>query len=396
MNRQRSSIQILDLRRTLAAVAIGIGLGVAAVSPSFAADLPRATQKMLGDLKFDPGILSGLDKELDVPQAWIEEAKKEGELRISASWDPPQFTKMTAAFHERYPFIKTAYARGSRQDRAVRPLIAFKSGRIIADLIGGIGASFGLYKEANALEDMRDLPGFNNVPVGMRDEGGLWVGERLRYWCMSYNTNLVKKEELPKTWDDILTNPFWRNGRLAVSDRPNLWIGNVWALPEYGQKWGKNFITHLFNDVKPQLRKEGNNAMVALVIAGEFYAAIPSADYRTKQYLEKGAPVSWHCPEPIPLAISEMSMIKGNPHIYASKLWVNWFLSKEGQLAQYATDLAPPVHKDLQTKEFLPFPDEINDRKIAFRDPIELETSLPKLFEFWNPFWERGTKGNNK
>ena len=98
------------------------------------------------------------------------------------------------------------------------------------------------------------------------------------------------------------------------------------------------------------------------------------------------------CPEPVPLSISEMSMIKGNPHLHAAKLWVNWFLSKEGQLAQYAVDLAPPVHKDLQTKEFLPFPDEVKGRKIAFRDPIELERDLPKLFEVWNPYWERGAK----
>ena len=361
---------------------------------AFATDMPKATQKLLSDLKFNPEILSGLDKELTVPTDWIEAAKKEGSLRISASWDPVPFKKMTAAFEERYPFVKIEYARGSRQDRTMRPLIAFQSGRVITDLIGGIGASFALFKDAGALEDLRDLPNFDNVPVGMRDEGGLWVGERLRYWCMSYNTNLVKKEDLPKTWDDLLTNQLWWNGHIAVSDRPNLWIGNVWALPGYGDIWGKNYVGKLFSDVKPQLRKEGNNAMVALVIAGEFRAAIPSADYRTKQYLEKGAPVSWHCPEPIPLSISEMSMIKNNPHLFASKLWVNWFLSKEGQIAQYASDMAPPVHKDLQTKEFLPFPDEVKGRKIAFRDPIELERDLPKLFEFWNPLWERGTKGN--
>jgi iron(III) transport system substrate-binding protein len=382
--------------RNFALIVAGMGLAAllstAVRADDLSSDLPRATQKLLSDHKFDASILSGLDKELAVPPQWIDEAKKEGALRISASWDPPRFTKMTASFQERYPFVKIEYARGSRQDRTVRPLLAFQQGRITVDLIGGIGASFKLFKDANALEDLRDLPTFDNVPVGMRDEGGLWVGERLRYWCMSYNTNLVKQEELPKTWDDILTNPFWHNGRIAVSDRPNLWIGSVWPLAGYGDAWGKNYIMHLFGDVKPQLRKEGNNAMVSLVIAGEFYAAVPSADYRTKQYQEKGAPVSWHCPEPVPLAISEMSMVKGNPNLYAAKLWVNWFLSKEGQIAQFDSDLAPPVHKDLQTKEFLPFPDEIKGKKIAFRDPIELETGLQHLFDIWNPYWAQGTQ----
>jgi ABC-type Fe3+ transport system substrate-binding protein len=372
------------------------GAAIALVMPlaAIAADLPKATQTMLADLKLDPSILSGLDKELSVPPEWIEGAKKEGVIRISATWDPAQYRKMVAAFQQRYPFIKHEYTRGSRQERIMKPLVAFQSGRIITDLLGGVGASFALFKKAGALEDMRDLPNFDNVPVGMRDEGGLWVGQRLRYWCMSYNTNLVKKEELPKTWDDLLTNPIWRNGHLALSDRPNLWIGNLWALPGYGAAWGRDYISRLFNDVKPQLRKEGNNALVSLVIAGEFLAAVPSADYRTKQYVEKGAPVSWHCPEPVPMAISELSTIKGNPHPFTAKLWVNWFLSKEGQIAQYHADLATPVHKDLQTPDFLPFPDEIRGRKIAFRDPIQLERDLPKVFKVWNPLWEQGVEGS--
>jgi iron(III) transport system substrate-binding protein len=384
---------VATVRRWTQVAALAAGLAVCASLSAAAGELPKATQKMLKDLKLDPGILSGLDKELDVPQAWIDGARKEGTIRISATWDPGQYRKMVAAFEERYPFIKHEYSRGSRQERVMKPLIAFQSGRITTDLLGGIGASFALFKEAGALEDMRDLPTFNNVPVGMRDEGGLWVGQRLRYWCMSYNTNLVKKADLPKTWDDLLTNPIWRNGHLALSNRPNLWIGNLWALNGYGETWGRDYIPRLFDDVKPQLRKERNNSMVALVIAGEFLAAVPSADYRTKQYVEKGAPVAWHCPEPVPLAISELSTIKGNPHPFASKLWVNWFLSKEGQIAQYYGDLAPPVHKDLQTKEFLPFPEEIVGKTIAFRDPIQLERDLPKVFDIWNPLWERGTKG---
>jgi len=68
---------------------------------------------------------------------------------------------------------------------------------------------------------------------------------------------------------------------------------------------------------------------------------------------------------------------------------VNWFLSKEGQLAQYYADQATPVHKDLHRKEFIPFPEEIEGRKIAFRDPVVLEESLPRVFEAWNPLWER-------
>jgi len=360
-----------------------------------AAALPRATQKLLADLKLAPDILAGLDKELDFPASWIEEAKREGALRVSGTWDPDQFRRMNETFLERYPFIKQSYTRGNRQERVLAPLIAFQAGRSIMDVMSGIGAAFAAYKEAGALEDLRVLPNFDNVPVGMRDEGGLWVGERLRYWCMSYNTQLVSKEHLPAQWDDLLSDPIWRDHRLAIADRPNLWIGNIWAAPGYGADWGKRFIAGLFSTVQPQVRKEGANALVTLVAAGEFYGAVPTADFRARQYSDKGAPVGWHCPLPVPMSISEMGVLKGNPHPAAARLWVSWFLSKEGQIAQYAAIRSPPVHRALQTKEFLSFPEQIVGRKMAFREPGVLERELPHLFEAWNP-WFQGTASEQK
>jgi hypothetical protein len=78
---------------------------------SSAADLPKATVKLLAELELSPDILAGLDQELTVPAEWIEGAKKEGALRMGATWDPPQYRKMTEAFVERYPFIKHEYSR---------------------------------------------------------------------------------------------------------------------------------------------------------------------------------------------------------------------------------------------------------------------------------------------
>jgi iron(III) transport system substrate-binding protein len=353
---------------------------------------------MLADLKLEPTILSGLDQELQVPQEWIDGAKKEGNVKVIAAWDPPQYNKMFAIFKERYPFIKHDYSRGSRQDRAIKPLIAFQSGRVVADLIGGMGAAYAQFRDAGALVDLRQVPNFKNVPVGMRDEGGDWVGQRLRYWCMSYNTQKVPKDQLPKTWDDLVTNPFWRDGKIGLSNRPNLWLGNVWATPDHGDAWGTAFTNKLFKDARPQLRKEGNNSMLALVIAGEFYGAVPGAAYRTRQYADKGAPISWHCPEPVAVAISELAMLKGSPNPNAAKLWVNWTLSKEGQIAQFYSENSPPVHKDLQLDIFLSYKDEIVGKKIAYQDPVMLDQENQEVFKVWNPLWESngGTARSDK
>jgi iron(III) transport system substrate-binding protein len=349
--------------------------------------LPKATQEDLKKVKLDPSILSNIDAELKVPQNWIDGAKKERHLRIFSTFDPPQADQLLRAFKERYPFIAIEYNRASHEDRAIRTLIAYKNKKSITDILTGLGGSFFMYSEIGAMEDLRNIPNWKNNPVGTVDPQGFWVGMHNRYWCMAYNTKQISKADAPKKWEDFLTNPKWRNGNLAIGNRPQLWALQLWKAK--GEKWTRDFLTKLFTDVKPQLRREGMNAMLELLAAGEFYGSIPSAEYRTYQKTLDGAPVNYTCPEPVPAAVSEMAILKGSTNINSARIFVNWFLSKEGQIAQYVADYAPPVHKDLQRKELLPFADQIVGKEIAFRDPaLELEVQ-PKLLEVWDDLWLR-------
>ncbi len=353
-----------------------------------AAPLPKATEEMLKKLKLEPAIMANSEKEHEVPKAWLDSARKEGKLRIYSTFDPGQVEVLTKPFKERYPFINIEYNRASHEDRAVRTLIAYKNKRILTDIITGLGGSYFMYKEIGALEDLRSIPNLKNNSAETVDTEGLWVGMHMRYWCMAYNTRSLKKEDMPKRWDEILTNPKFRNGNLAIGNRPQLWALSLWKAN--GEKWTKDFLTKLFNDVRPQLRREGVNAILELLAAGEFNASIPSAEYRSFKKKEDGAPINYHCPEPVPTTVSEMGILKGAPNINAARLFVNWFLSKEGQIAQYVADYAPPVHKELRRKEFVPFADEIVPKKGAFRDPgIEVEIQ-PKLLAFWDELWMGG------
>jgi iron(III) transport system substrate-binding protein len=357
-------------------------------SASFSAPLPKSTEEMLKKLTLDAAILSNVDKELEIPKGWLDGAKKEGKLRMFSTLDPGQAEVLFRPFKERYPFIALEYSRASHEDRAVRTIIAFKNKRFVTDIITGLGGTFFMYKEINALEDMRNIPNLKNNPPDTVDPEGLWVGMHMRYWCMAYNTRHLKKADMPKRWDDLLSNTKFRNGNLALGNRPQLWALALWKAN--GEKWAKDFLAKLFAEVQPQLRREGMNAMIELMAAGEFHATIPSAEYRTYQKQLDGAPVSYHCPEPVPVAVSEMGILKGAPNLNSARLFINWFLSKEGQIAQYVSDFAPPVHKDLQRKEFVPFAAEILGKEDSFRDPkIELDIQ-PKLLAYWDELWLRG------
>ena len=65
-------------------ILIGSLLAALLVAPQrgFSAPLPKSTQQILKKLKVDYSILDGLDKELKVPQGWIEKAKVEGRVSV--------------------------------------------------------------------------------------------------------------------------------------------------------------------------------------------------------------------------------------------------------------------------------------------------------------------------
>ncbi len=362
-------------------------VAILAAGAAQAAELPKATQAIMKKKNLPADVLNGLDAELKVPPAWIAGAKKEGSLTVGATWDSEQFDVLSSPFRERYPFIKITYFRASRFDRVIKPLMAFKQGRVLADVLTGVADKYTSFKKAGAVLDLRQLPNWNNVPDGMKGKDGGWAGARLRYWCMSYNTKAVAKKDLPKTWDDLLKNPKFRNGKIGMGNRPNLWLLAMWD--DWGERRIQDYARQLFGVVKPQLRKEGMNALISLAAAGEFDIALPSAAYRVSQMIPKGAPIGWHCPEPVPTAVSDIVAMKGG-HENAALLFINWFLSKEGQVAQFGANNAPPIHKDLHRREFLAFPDEILGKKIAFREPEALERDLRKLMKFWDPLWFSG------
>ena len=370
---------------------LAIASAACIVAPVQAAEtLPQATKKILSEMKLDASLMDGLSKELAIPGAWLSGARAEKALRVIGTWDFEQHNGYLAAFRQRYPFLKIKYVRQSRFGRTVKPLIALKEGRILADVISGLGSAIFSYRAANALMDLRALPGFAHLPNGAKDaKDGIWVGHQFSYWCTAYNTARVKPADLHKTWDDIVNNPRWHGGVIGLGNRPNLWFLQLWG--KKGQKWGRQYADKFFRLGKPQLRKEGMNALVALTIAGEFDMAMPSAEYRVSQMVAKGAPVKFHCPEPVPTTVQSVAALAKTPSPNAAKLYINWMLSREGQLAQYKAIKAAPVHPAFQRREFLSFPDQIIGKTTAFRTPFLLEKEWPRLLKFWRARWFAST-----
>ncbi|MBT3793625.1 MAG: ABC transporter substrate-binding protein [Rhodospirillales bacterium] len=375
-------------RMMMIAATVAAGIGMAPLAN--AADLPKTTQKMLKALKLNASILKGVDQELTVPKAWLKTARnKEKIVKIYTTMRPKAWKKMNDIWKERYPGIELKHSevRGAGR-RYIRPLAAFKEGRYLTDIVMGLSGNVYLFRNANAFHSLADIPTYKSaVPDATKQKDHIAAATRSRYWCMSYNTKRVKKSDLPKTWDDLVNSKRFGGKKLLIGNRPNNWLLNLWEAK--GDDWGRDFTTKMMKGLKPQLRKEGMSGLLQLVILGEGDAAIPSAMNRVAPLHDKGAPIGHHCPTPVVNTVSELGVFKNAPHINGAKIWVNWFLSKEGQIAQYWANKSTPVHKGLQGKEFIRWPASVKGKALAVHGTDSAATSV-RLAKFWNPLWLGG------
>ena len=376
------------MRRSTATFAsLAAGAALALAIPARAETLTPQTQKLLADLKLEPSVMNGLDAELAVPQAWIDGAKKEGALKVRLPTEEKRFAEMAAVFNARYPGIEIEYQRGTGNARASQPLIAFKRGTFLADVLADWDPMEDEYRAANALADISDLPAMKWIPAEHNPAGGIGATYRLNHYCLGYNKTKVKKEDLPKTWDAVLTDKRLHNGKIGMAQNVHTWLGVLWGVK--GDAWVTDYLEKTFAVVKPQLRKENLRAYLKLMALGEFDVAIPTGDFIIRELEDEGQPVSLHCPDLVPQGAGWIGIMKGNPHPNAAKVFANWLLSKEGQIAGHRANSNIPSHKDLQRREFLPYPDEILGHTLVARTAAA-QANMANISAAWGKYWMAG------
>jgi ABC-type Fe3+ transport system substrate-binding protein len=360
---------------------------MAGPTSAHAEDLPKATQAVLSKLKQTPAVLDGLDRELAVPPDWVEKARQNPTVKVTGSDDGALYAQMIRPFQERYPFIKLQYDAGSSNERVVKPLVAYRTGRPVADVVFSMDGSASDYAKEDASADLVDLPGYKSALSAGGIRSRLKVAFRARAYCLAYNTRLVRRDQLPKTWADLPNTEILAHGALGAVMLPQLWMMPLWG--KYGEAWAVKYLDDYFKKLKPSVRQEGINATAALVGAGELLASLPAYPERIKELQDKGAPVAWYCPEMVPLNFSSVAIFRNGPGTWGGRIFVNWLLSKEGQLAQLSVFGTPPVHKDLQSPDFHIFPDEVRGKElISFDDQVQTD----KFQALWKKYALTGSR----
>jgi iron(III) transport system substrate-binding protein len=169
----------------------------------------------------------------------IDGGKREGELALYTSMQVDSIVPLQKAFEAKYG-IKIRIWRGSGKDILRRAVTEAEANRNDVDILESDGFALeALYREG-LLQAVKSPYLADLIPEALRPQGQ-WVGTRLNIFAGVYNTNAVRKETLPKSYED-LRNPKYR-GMLGIEADDYDWFGMLVGL--LGEEKG----LRLFRDI---------------------------------------------------------------------------------------------------------------------------------------------------
>ena len=259
-------------------------------------------------------------------QVLADGAKKEGELTMYAVFVRPVMEALLNAFSKKYPFVKTQFIREGRGSAlADRYLAENRAGRYIADIFAGGDNVILEFLKADVLAK-NPFPDLKHFPDEYKDKEGRWTTVFISEWAFGYNTNLVDRKRVPKTYLDLL-DPYWK-GKITLDPLPNNFIRG--SIKAFGKDKAQDFFSRLVETQNIQFRR-GRTLQTQLLAAGEIACSPELRLSLLKQLKEKGAPVDYHFAYPFVVTLAATGIFKQAPHPHTAALFVDYWLSREGQ-----------------------------------------------------------------
>ena len=163
-----------------------------------------------------------------------------------------------------------------------------------------------------------------------------WAATLLSVWVQVYNTRLIKKEALPKSYKDLL-DPKWK-GKLGIEAKDQDWFASVVDVMgggDAGVKFFRDMVAT--NGVSVRL---GHTLLNNMVISGEVPLALTVYNYMPEQAKKKGAPIDWFALEPAIARSNAVGVARRAPHPNAALLFYEYLLG-EGQQYFVGMDYVP-------------------------------------------------------
>jgi ABC-type Fe3+ transport system substrate-binding protein len=276
----------------------------------------------------------------------LQAAKKEGQLVLYGSAD---FEPLFAEFHKKYPEIRVTGVYGRGADVAKRMMSERRAEKYLADLyVNGLTTGYNVFYKAKALDPLAPVL----VLPEVTDASKWWQGKHhyvdpeSQYLfnlngesriVLAYNTKQVNPSEIKSYWDVL--NPKWK-GKIVAYDPTLGGAGDAMRFFYHHKGLGPDFIKRVLTEtdlvISTDTRQMGD-WLAGGKYALSIFAPISRMDLDVMQ--TQGLPVNWFDPEQlkegayITAGSGGVALINKAPHPNASKVALNWLLSREGQIA---------------------------------------------------------------
>ncbi len=168
-------------------------------------DLLIGSGALAAGASFSTRVLSAAPPASAVTPALIEAAKKEGKVVWYTSVDLKLSEQIGKAFETKYPGVTCKVERTGAERLLQRIGQEYTANVHAVDVVNSSDASHLVYwkdKDMLAAYVPEDVAKF--YPAAHKDVDGTFASFRIFLCVIAYNTNLVKKEEAPKSFADLL------------------------------------------------------------------------------------------------------------------------------------------------------------------------------------------------
>jgi iron(III) transport system substrate-binding protein len=301
--------------------------------------------------------------------ALVQAAKKDGELVVFLGRAGTRQLKDAFPVFEQKFGIKVTQVAGSGNENADKVLAERDTGIYTADLwMGGLTTintrllpkmAFDPIEQQFMLSEVKDRSAWfkGQYSWGDPDKKYTFLFSASPSPLLSYNTDLVKPDEITSFYD--LLDPKWK-GKIVSRDPTSAGTGGNTAYFYFEPQLGKEFLRRLFTEQDMTIVDDARQAAEWLAL-GKYPLYLLGSGSDISDAAAQGLPVKDNYgpfKEGARIAAGgtgSLSIFNKAPHPNAAKLFVNWWLSKEGQLvAQKADPLDQSLRIDIPNDDINP------------------------------------------
>jgi ABC-type Fe3+ transport system substrate-binding protein len=221
--------------------------------------------------------------------------------------------------------------------------------------------------------------GFGKVDTRSKDKDGAWIAVNRNPIFYGYNTEQVRRKDVPRLAIDFLQAQF--KGRL-ISAFPADDVASLFAFATIVRKYGWAYMDQYMKQ-QPKF-VQGHLDVARSLGSGESLVSVSATGSNTLDVQRAGGKVAIAAPADdfLPVSFTAEAILKQAPHPNAAKLYVTWFLSKEWQsragVYSSRSDVPPPAglpplssyRLEERYLEFVSSEDQLTDLRKRFRSYV--------------------------